>query len=325
MSVNEFQLIEKYFQRGIAAYGVTLGIGDDCALLQMPADKTLATTMDTLVPDNHFPRNADPELIAERALRVNLSDMAAMGGEALWFTLGLTMPSADERWLSGFSRGLFNVAHLYNCSLVGGDTTRGPLSITIQVMGAVDSSKALLRSNARPGDVVYVTGCVGDGAAAVAVIKNELKVDKSAFSYFMSRYYRPEPKLAEGQALVGIASAAIDISDGLLADLGHICKASGVGAVLELEGLPISEALSKLASREQAIEWALSGGDDYQLCFTVPAAQTLQVERLIGQNKLAARAVGEIIKGDGVACRYKGKAFAVDKTGYQHFDADNNT
>lgn len=323
MSVNEFDLIEKYFHRSLRAYGVSLGIGDDCALLQPPAGKILATTMDTLVADNHFPRNADPELIAERALRVNLSDIAAMGAEPLWFTLGLTMPSADQRWLDGFSRGLFQAANLYSCSLVGGDTTRGPSSITIQVMGSVDIDRALLRSKARPGDVIYVTGNLGDGAAAVAVIKNELKVGKAAFSYFMSRYYRPVPKLSEGQALLGIASAAIDISDGLMADLGHICKASGVGAKIEMDRMPVSEALSKLASREQVIEWVLSGGDDYQLCFTVPEAQVLQVEQLVQQNKLTAIAVGQIVKGDGVTCTHKGRTLVMDKTGYQHFDNKN--
>lgn len=321
MALNEFELIERYFQRQqLGGFGVSLGIGDDCALLQLPSGKSLATTMDTLVGGNHFPKNADPELIAERALRVNLSDMAAMGAEPLWFTLSLTIPSADQPWLDGFSRGLFQAANLYNCSLVGGDTTRGPLSITIQVMGAADLDNALLRGNARQGDTVYVTGYLGDGAAAVAVIKNELRVGKAAFNYFMARYYRPVPKLAEGNMLKGIASAAIDVSDGFMADLGHICRASGVGAVIDLEQIPVSEALSKLASPEQVVKWSLSGGDDYQLCFTVSPAQALRVNELIKQNKLAARAVGEIVRGEGVTCMHKGKILAVNKTGYQHFD-----
>src|SRR5690606_6739783 len=166
-----------------------------------------------------------------------------------------------------------------------------------QVMGAVALDKALHRGHARPGDLVYLTGEVGDAAAAVAVIRQQLKVGKSAFGYFMSRYYRPQPRLAEGIALGGIASAAIDVSDGLLADLGHICKASGVAAVIDWERVPVSEALRKLARPEQVLEWALSGGDDYQLCFTVPPARTLEVEELTRQGKLTAKVIGQIVRG----------------------------
>lgn len=305
--------------------GVSLGIGDDCALLVPPAGKAIATTIDTLVAGNHFPDNADPELIAERALRVNLSDMAAIGGEALWFTLALTLPSADARWLESFARGLFQAAEQFNCALVGGDTTRGPLSITIQVMGAVELNRALLRGNARPGDLIYVTGTLGDAAAAVAVIKSRLKVGKADFDYLMSHYYRPLPRLKEGRALTGIASAAIDVSDGLLADLGHICKASGVGAVVDWERVPVSEALSELAGLDQVQEWALSGGDDYQLCFTVPPAQAPQVNALIQQGRLPAHVIGEIVRGDGVSCRYQGEALSLNKKGYQHFDTPSET
>lgn len=320
MALNEFELIEKYFQRDLGGFGVALGIGDDCALLQPPEAKSMAVSMDTLVGGNHFPKNADPELIAERAMRVNLSDLAAMGAEPLWFSLGLTMPSADPHWLDGFSRGLFQAANLYNCSLIGGDTTRGPLSITIQVMGSVSTESALQRGNAKVGDTIYVTGYVGDGAAAVAVIKNELSVGKSAFNYFMSHYYRPTPRISEGQALRGIASAAIDISDGLMADLGHICKASGVGAVIDLERVPVSEAVKKLAKKEKLVEWALSGGDDYQLCFTVPEEHANDMERLIRQNKIAATAIGEITPGDDVTCMSKGRVLNVSAMGFQHFE-----
>ncbi|MGH1470591.1 MAG: thiamine-phosphate kinase [Cellvibrionaceae bacterium] len=321
MSLSEFDLIEKYFQKELGGRGVALGVGDDCALLNPPEGKALAVSCDTLVGGNHFPKNADPELIAERAMRVNLSDLAAMGAEPLWFTLALSLPSADSYWLDGFSRGLFKAANKYNCSLVGGDTTRGPLSITIQVMGAVDLDSSLRRDGARVGDMVYVTGELGDAAAAVAVIKKTLDVGKSAFSFFMSRYYRPTPKIAEGRLLSSIASAAIDISDGLVADLGHICKASGVGAVIDLDRIPVSEPLKKLASKEQIVKWTLSGGDDYQLCFTVPAEQTAMIEQMIDSKKLEAVAIGEITRGSKVISMSKGKEISLKQTGYQHFES----
>lgn len=344
MAISEFELIEKYFQKELGGKGVALGIGDDCALLNPPEGKTLAISCDTLVAGNHFPKNADPELIAERAMRVNLSDLAAMGAEPLWFTLALSLPSADSHWLDGFSRGLFQAANKYNCSLVGGDTTRGPLSITIQVMGAVDSENALKRDGARIGDMVYVTGDLGDAAAAVAVIKKNLHVGKSAFNFFMSHYYRPVPKIAEARLLQGIASAAIDVSDGLVADLGHICDASGVAAEIDLERLPISEPLKKLASREQIQQWTTAGGDDYQLCFTVPADQVAAIEHLVDSGKLKAVAIGEIVKREmssdntglndenntatkrqqRVTCLRNGKIVSLEKTGFQHFESDSN-
>lgn len=317
--MNEFDLIERYFMKDLGGYGVSLGVGDDCALLQPPVAKSLAVSMDTLVGGNHFPKNADPELIAERCVRVNVSDLAAMGAEPLWYSLGLTIPSADKHWLEGFSRGLFQAANLYNCVLIGGDTTRGPLSITLQMFGAVPLESALTRGGAKPGDAVYVTGYVGDGAAAVAVIKQELQVGKAAFNYFMSHYYRPTPRIAEGQLLRGLASAAVDVSDGLMADLGHICKASGVGAAIDLERIPVSEALKKLATQEQMVKWALSGGDDYQLCFTVPEEKAEQLGRYIEQEKIAATQIGEIIRGNDVTCLNQGKIVKVEKTGFQHF------
>lgn len=319
MAVGEFELIKEYFFRNAASYGVALGIGDDCALLKVPQDKQLAVSMDTLVGDVHFPGNADPELIAERALRVNLSDLAAMGAEPLWFTLGLTLPKTDEHWLKGFSQGLFRVANDFNISLVGGDTTRGNLSITIQVHGAVDPNKALLRGNASVGDSVFVTGPLGDGAAALAVIKKELEVGKSAFNYFMNHYYRPQPQITAGQHLGGIASSGIDISDGLVADLGHICEESGVGADVFLERLPLSEPLNKLVEPEQALQWALSGGDDYHLCFTVPTEKMKVFEALCSRHRLHTTLIGRITDAKGVRCLLKGDEVVLDKTGYQHF------
>lgn len=335
MSIGEFELIQQYFQREAGASGVSLGIGDDCALLQPPAVKQLAVSMDTLVADVHFPRAAEPALIAERALRVNLSDLAAMGAEPLWFTLGLTLPDADSEWLHAFSEGLFRVAREFHCDLVGGDTTCGPLSITIQVHGAIDPAQALLRSKAQPGDRIYVTGCLGDGAAALALIRGQLPAEPVLASYLQDRYYRPQPQLKMAAKLRGLAAAAIDISDGLLADLGHICNRSGVGASIDARRLPISVAVSSLeesgtVGRDTVLQWALSGGDDYQLCFTVPEAQVDAVEQLIGSGEIEARYIGDIQPAPETGCTavrcYDGETeldihkLGIRHTGYQHFE-----
>ncbi|WP_439134509.1 thiamine-phosphate kinase [Pseudomaricurvus sp.] len=322
MSLGEFELIETYFRQESGGMGVAMGIGDDCALLEIPVGQQLAVSMDTLVGDVHFPKNADPELIAERALRVNLSDLAAMGAEPLWFTLGLTLLKADAQWVKAFSQGLFRVAREYGVALVGGDTTRGNLSMTIQVHGAVSPGAALLRGSASPGDQIYVTGALGDGAAALAVIKQELGVGKSAFNYFMDRYYRPQPQVEAGQRLVGLANSAIDISDGLIADLGHICEQSVVGASIHLEQIPLSEPVAKLVSFEQGLEWALSGGDDYQLCFTVSPENVDELEGLVESGKLEAYPIGEITRDQGVACWYKGERVVPSGQGFQHFNPD---
>jgi thiamine-monophosphate kinase len=188
------------------------------------------------------------------------------------------------------------------------------------MFGAVPLETALTRNGARVGDLIYVTGHLGDAAAAVAVIKQELQVGKAAFNYFMSRYYRPVPRVQEGQLLRGLASAAIDVSDGLMADLGHICKSSGVGAVIDLEKIPVSEALKKLATPDQMVKWSLAGGDDYQLCFTVPTAKQSEINRFIEQEKIPATQIGEVIRGNDVTCMNRGKVIKVEKTGYQHFE-----
>lgn len=320
--MGEFDLIRTFFQREQAENphaGVVLGIGDDCALLQMPSEKQLAISVDTLVADVHFPASADAEDIAERALRVNLSDLAAMGAEPLWFTLALTLPQIDEDWIRNFSRGLFRVAKEFNCALVGGDTTSGPLSLTLQVMGSVKPSFALRRDGASPGDYVFVTNYLGDGAAALAVIQERLHLDGEHEAYLRARFYRPQPRVREAVLLRGLASAALDISDGLVADLGHICAASDLAAVIAVEDLPLSPALNAVADLEQARRWALAGGDDYELCFTVPPENMPDVAMLIAEGKLQATVIGELIPGSGVICELDGKTFELTRPGYQHF------
>lgn len=329
--MREFELIRKFFQHEQADLlleekaqaSVVLGIGDDCALLQIPPNKQLAISVDTLVADVHFPADSKPDDIAERALRTNLSDLAAMGAEPLWFSLALTLPKnseyLSEEWLRGFSRGLFRTANQYEIVLVGGDTTSGPLSITIQAMGAVDSQHALRRDGASIGDFICVTNYLGDGAAALAVIQNGLQLDETHEHYLRERFYRPTPRLAEAHLLRSIASAALDISDGLVADLNHICEASDLGAVIDVENLPLSPALLALNDVHQARTWALSGGDDYELCFTVPPEKMPELAMLIVQEKINATVVGEIISGSGVRCELDGETYELDSLGYQHF------
>ena len=320
--LGEFQLIQQFFQREQAENpqaGVLLGIGDDCALLQIPPGKTLAVSVDSLLADVHFPADAAPELIAERALRTNLSDLAAMGADPLWFTLALTLPSTDEDWLRAFSRGLFKCAREYNIALVGGDTTAGPLNIGIQVMGALEPHQALRRDGANIGDFVLVTNYLGDGAAALAAIQGRAEFSAECQDYLFERFYRPVPRLKESALIRGIASSALDVSDGFVADLQHIWRASDVGAVIYVEDLPLSPALLSLNNLAQAQQWALTGGDDYELCFTVAPERMGDVAMLIAQGQLQATVVGEIISGSGVACELNGEPFALTQTGYQHF------
>lgn len=319
---SEFQLIQQFFQREQAerlAEGVLLGIGDDCALLQIPFGKQLAVSVDTLVADVHFPADADAELIAERALRTNLSDLAAMGAEPLWFTLALTLPDANEDWLRSFSRGLFHCAREYGIALVGGDTTSGPLAITIQVMGAIQPQQTLRRDGANIGDFVLVTNFVGDGAAALAAIQDRQVFADEHSDYLQQRFYHPIPRLHESALIREFASSALDISDGLVADLQHICDASDLGAVIDVENVPLSPAVKSLNNDAQAYQWALSGGDDYELCFTVPPEKMADIAMLIAQGKLQATVIGEMIAGDRVICEYEGEPFLLSNTGYQHF------
>jgi thiamine-monophosphate kinase len=324
--MNEFTIINQFFRREQAentADTVVLGIGDDCALLQLPERTQLAVSVDTLVADVHFPADADAGDIAERALRVNLSDLAAMGAQPLWFTLALTLPKnseySSEEWLRSFSHGLFRTAREFTIALVGGDTTSGPLSITIQVMGAVAPAQALRRDGANLGDFICVTHHLGDGAAALAVIQNRLQLNEDHTHFLIDRFYRPTPRLSEAQLLVGIASSALDISDGLMGDLAHICNASDLAAVIDVENLPLSPALLAMNDLQQARTWALSGGDDYELCFTVSPDKMPELAMLIAQGTLNATVIGEMIAGTGVVCELNGEPFGLVQQGYQHF------
>lgn len=316
--LDEFALIDNFF-RGLGRHTAELSVGDDCALMQLAPGETLAVTTDTLVAGVHFIADCDAGLLARRCLRVNLSDLAAMGAEPRWFQLALTLPAVDRDWLQAFHDGLRADCEQYAIELTGGDTTRGPLTITLTLLGAVPVGKAMLRSGARPGDAVYVSGSLGDGRAALELLDDASQLKTAAESYLLNRYWLPEPRLALGQRLRPVASAAIDISDGLLADLGHICERSGVGAEIDLHRLPLSAALESMAP-DRAVNWALSGGDDYELCFTVPPERIAQVDDIAAETGLQLAPVGRIVAGQRVRCLdAQGGETIVRERGYTHF------
>jgi len=317
-------LIARYFTDLTGQSGVALGIGDDAALLNVRPGQQLAMASDSLVSGVHFPETATPRQIASRALCVNLSDMAAMGAEPRWFTLALTLPrdKANSEWLTEFSAGLGFIADQYNLALVGGDTTSGPLTVTLTLVGEVAAGAALTRAGASPGDSVFVTGTLGDGAAALEFVSNINNTPDNS-DRLLHRFYSPQPQIQAGLKLRSIASACIDISDGLLADLGHICKASGVAAVVQAEQLPIAEDVQQLSPLD-ALEWALCGGDDYQLCFTVAADQLPMVEGLIERGELHASRIGtiEVSAGSGNLVSVIDKnnnLLTIENPGYNHF------
>lgn len=317
---SEFSLIEQYFSHLTAERAdVALGIGDDCALLQCPQGKELAVSIDTLVEGVHFFADVDPHALGYKALAVNLSDLAAMGADPAWFTLALTLPENDPAWLEGFSSGLATAAKASGIQLVGGDTTRGPLTISIQVHGLVDAGKALRREAARPGDKIYVTGTLGDAGAA---LKHRLEawspdsLSESDWTTLKQRLEYPTPRNQLAASIRHFASAAIDISDGLLADLSHILKRSQVGARLKTHDLPLSPSLKKLP-QQLATELALSSGDDYELCFTVPAKLTDELE----EQCLDITCIGEITaQSELTVVDANGQeSTANTRKGYDHF------
>ncbi len=306
MPVSEFSLIYRYFSALGRGEAVDLSVGDDCAILHLGPGERLATSVDTMVEGVHFPEDSFPEDIGYRVVAAAASDLAAMGARPIGMTLALTLPQADELWLHAFSEGLAAAANDCQLPLVGGDTTRGPLTITIQVLGALPPDQALLRSGAGPGDGVYVSGCLGDAAAALACLSGEWRPAPAHLDYLLDRFNRPRARIDLGRGLLGVASAAIDISDGLLADAGHIAAASGVRLHIEPGLLPLSPALLSHPDAEQALRWALTGGDDYELCFCLPAGR---------QAPAGCTRIGQVERGSGVDCGLDlGRS-----SGYQHF------
>ena len=324
MACGEFELITRYFDRVTSSRrDVEKGIGDDCALLNLPEKQTLAISTDTLVAGVHFLRGIHPADLGYKALAVNLSDLAAMGADPAWLTLALTLPEVDEAWLKDFSDSLFELLDYYNMQLIGGDTTRGPLSLTLGIHGLVPQGRALKRSGARPGDWIYVTGTLGDSAAGLALLQHRIRIDDPAVhEALIKRHLRPMPRILQGQALRDLASAAIDISDGLISDLGHILKASGCGARLNLDALPLSDVLKKHFDPEQILRWALSGGEDYELCFTVPEINRGALDIALGHYGVPFTCVGQLDpQSEGMTLLQDGKPVEINLKGFDHFDA----
>jgi thiamine-monophosphate kinase len=316
--IGEFEVIERYFTRPDRDPDVLLGVGDDAAVLAV--DGLTAVTVDTLVAGVHFPDGIPPSLLGYRVMAVNLSDLAAMGAEPRWCTLALTLPKPDEAWLDGFSRGLFELAERYGVSLVGGDITRGPLSITLQLMGRVERGRVLTRGGGHVGDDVYVTGTLGDSAAGIALITERVEAAAgSAAAALKERFYRPVPRVEAGLALRSLATAAIDVSDGLLADLGHICERSGCGAVVESESVPVSAELLSMFPPQIALAHALGGGEDFELCFTAPPSRLQQIETALEGTGVTPKRIGQLVAGSGVVCTRDGEPFQPQKSGYRHF------
>jgi thiamine-monophosphate kinase len=305
--MDEFELIRRYFKRSKDTGEVVTGIGDDGAVLTPDTTTQQIQVIDTLVEGVHFPPDTHPSDIAYRAVAVNLSDIAAMGGRPRWMTLALTLPNADEQWVESFATGLFEAADEFDVVLVGGDTTSGPVTVvTVSVTGEVRQGAALLRSGAEPGDAIYVTGTPGDAAAGLCLLQRGESND-----VLVQRFLRPTARLETGAALVGKATAAIDISDGLAGDLSKLLTASGVGGEIQIDRLPISDALRLVDSKEQQYQWALCGGDDYELCFT---AKEQAMTDISGVTR-----IGRVTQSGFLKCTLNGDVVEINDSGYRHF------
>lgn len=310
MPLSEFSLIQRYFtQQRITNPSTCLGIGDDCALLSIPDGFELAVTTDTMVENVHFFAGADPELLGHKLLAVNLSDLAAMGAKPMSVTLALTLPKVDENWLSAFARGFLNLAERYSVDLIGGDTTSGPLTLTVQAMGLAPKGRALRRSAARLGDFIYMTGGLGDAGLGLKIKQG---YDCANPEVALTRFNRPEPQVEAGQGLIGIANACIDLSDGLAGDLGHILKQSRVGACLDWDALPLSDAVRSYIA--ETGDWAmpLTAGDDYELCFTVSPDQ-------VDNLTIKATKIGVIESKPGLRLNKSGHIQPLEVKGFEHF------
>ncbi len=315
---TEFDLIQRHFTRSTP--DAVLGVGDDAALVRVNEHMELAISTDMLVSGTHFLADADPFLLGHKALAVNLSDMAAMGAQPRWVVLALSLPEANEVWLEKFSAGFFALANEHHVSLIGGDTTRGPLNICVTIMGEIPHGKALRRSNAKAGDDIWVSGKLGDAALAFAHLQERVQLTAEEFSTCVPSLHQPTPRVALGLALRDIAHSTIDISDGLLADLGHVLKASCVGAEIFFSALPISSAMQSMPDKKLIQQFILAGGDDYELCFTAPKTQRAKIEKLSLCMSLPLTPIGHVTIASGcIVHAQNGQPIHLEKSGYDHF------
>jgi thiamine-monophosphate kinase len=320
VSLSEFALIERYFRGcGAKRADVRVGVGDDAAILECPAGTELVAAVDSLVDGVHFPHGSPPASVGHRALAVNLSDLAAMGARPAWALLALTLPQADESWLSEFAAGMAALARDHQVALVGGDTTSGPLCITVQVLGHVQRSSALLRSGGQPGDAVFVSGTPGDAAAGLAIEQGRLAADGETAAYLRDRFLYPAPRLALGECLRRYAGACIDVSDGLLGDASKLARASGCGLEISYRDVPVSEALVRAAGEERARELALTGGDDYELCFSVRPAHVARLLAELPPERWGYTRIGTLRQTPGADVLRDGTVMSLSHSGYDHF------
>lgn len=317
----EFDLIARHFTR--ATPSAVLGVGDDCALLAPTPGRQLAVTTDLLIEGRHFSPQDGPAGLGHKTAAVNLSDLAAMGATPRWATLQLGLPAANDAWLAAFARGLFRMLDAHGCELVGGDTTRSDqLTLGLTVIGEVEPGRALTRSGARAGDDVWVSGLIGSAALALAYRQGRLFMEQIHAAKVLPALYLPTPRVELGQALAGLASAAIDISDGLCADLGHILERSGVGAVLDFAAVPVHEVAHDYLHEAAAVDAILAGGDDYELCFTAPVQQRAAIEAAASALGVRVTRIGSTCATPGLVVRNaSGDAIAISRTGYDHFAA----
>lgn len=315
MSLSEFDLIQRYFTEASSDASVALGIGDDCAVLTLPEGHQLAVSIDSLVQGTHFLEGTPADLLAGRLFGSAMSDLAAMGATPAWLTLALTLPEADESWLELFSSRLFELCREYGVSLIGGDTTKGPLVLSAQVHGFLPKGARLTRAGAQVGDLICVSGMLGDSRAGLEGLLNGFEDDSHA-PYLLERFYAPTPRIALGKALLDKASACIDISDGLLSDLAHILKASGsLGARLQLEALPISSQLMAAFGEDNGRQWALTGGEDFELCFTLSP----NLLPMLNQLPLNVSVIGKVTSTSNIELFLRGQACEIHGSGYDHF------
>ena len=319
--MGEFDLIKRYFSRKSLQNDVSLSVGDDCAITSIPSGYQLAITTDTLVEGTHFLPSISPADLAYKSVAVNLSDLAAMGATPAWVSLALTLPEIKEEWLAEFSQSLFAILDRYGVSLIGGDTTKGSLSITLTAQGFLPENQGLFRHQAKVGDWIFVSGFLGDSAAGLDLLLKNRKIENESDRYLIQRHLRPTPRVELGLALRSFSCCALDISDGLLADLEHILERSQVGAEIYLENLPLSRHLCTQYEQTQAEKFALTGGEDYELCFTVSEEKREEMEQVLRSQGIKVTCIGKILpQTNGLNLLKNGEKVALPAhCGFDHF------